>query len=294
LHGVDWQAIIDAVLVGVSIASIWLISALGLSIIYGTVGVINMAHGEFIMLGAYSTYMLEHHFGVPFILCLPLSFLIVAIVGLAIERLLIRYLYDRPLDTLLATWGVSMVLVQGARLLFGSDPLYVSVPGALNTNLHIGFFNLAMFRIFILAVTVGVTAGVWVFMRKTRFGMQIRAVTQNREMAASFGINPSRVYAGAFALGAGLAGLAGAMFGVLDIVLPTMGSSYVVRSFLVVVSGGGSLLGSIISASVAGELQSIFAYLTNDTLAMVFIFTLIVIFLRFRPQGLFAAAATRR
>lgn len=291
---VNVQAIIDAILIGISIGSVWLVAALGLTIIYGTVGVINMAHGEFIMLGAYSTYILEQSLHVPFLLCLPLSFIIVALIGLAIERLLIRYLYNRPLDTLLATWGVSLVLVQGARLIFGSDPLYLAVPSILNTNVRIGFFNIAMFRLFLLLVTILVTGGTWLFMRRTRFGMQIRAVTQNRDMAASFGVNPDRIYAGAFALGAGLAGLAGAMFGVLDIVLPTMGSSYVVRSFLVVVSGGGSLAGSIVSSAAAGELHSIFAYVTNDTLALVFIFTLIVVFLRFRPQGLFAPATPRR
>ena len=286
--------LIDAILLGLSIGSIWLMAALGLTIIYGTIGVINMAHGEFIMLGAYATYILQTHFQVPFLLCLPLSFVIVAAIGLAIERLLIRYLYDRPLDTLLATWGVSLVLIQAVRLTFGSDPLYVAVPDFFNDNLRIGFFSISLFRVFVLVFTLAVSAGVWLFLRHTRFGMQIRAVTQNREMAASFGINPGRVYAGAFAIGSGLAGLAGALFGVLNIVLPTMGSLYVVRAFLVVVSGGGSLVGSVLSSGMAGGLQSVLAFFTNDTLALFLIFVLVVIFLRFRPQGLIAPAATRR
>lgn len=126
--------LIDAILLGFSIGSIWLMAALGLTIIYGTIGVINMAHGEFIMLGAYTTYILQTHIHMPFLLCLPLSFIIVAAIGLVIERLLIRYLYDRPLDTLLATWGVSLVLIQAARLTFGSDPLYVAVPTSLTTT----------------------------------------------------------------------------------------------------------------------------------------------------------------
>ena len=286
--------LIDAILLGVSISSIWLMAALGLTIIYGTIGVINMAHGEFIMLGAYATYILQTHLHVPFLLCLPLSFVIVACIGLLIERLLIRYLYDRPLDTLLATWGVSLVLIQAARLTFGSDPLYVAVPDFFNYNIRIGFFSISLFRVFVLVFTLAVSAGVWLFLRHTRFGMQIRAVTQNREMAASFGINPGRVYAGAFAIGSGLAGLAGALFGVLNIVLPTMGSLYVVRAFLVVVSGGGSLVGSVLSSGMAGGLQSVLAFFTNDTLALFLIFVLVVVFLRFRPQGLIAPAATRR
>ncbi len=286
--------LIDAILLGVSISSIWLMAALGLTIIYGTIGVINMAHGEFIMLGAYATYILQTHLHVPFLLCLPLSFVIVACIGLLIERLLIRYLYDRPLDTLLATWGVSLVLIQAARLTFGSDPLYVAVPDFFNYNIRIGFFSISLFRVFVLVFTLAVSAGVWLFLRHTRFGMQIRAVMQNREMAASFGINPGRVYAGAFAIGSGLAGLAGALFGVLNIVLPTMGSLYVVRAFLVVVSGGGSLVGSVLSSGMAGGLQSVLAFFTNDTLALFLIFVLVVVFLRFRPQGLIAPAATRR
>lgn len=288
------QAFVDALLLGLSIGSIWLMAALGLTIIYGTIGVINMAHGEFIMLGAYTTYVLQNVFHIPFLICLPLSFVIVAIIGLLIEQLLIRYLYNRPLDTLLATWGVSLVLIQGVRLIFGSDPLYLAIPGFLSANLKLGFFNIATFRLFILALTLLVSGGVWLFLQRTRFGMQIRAVTQNRNMAAAFGINPQYVYAGAFALGSGLAGLAGAMFGALNIVLPNMGSLYVVRAFLVVVSGGGSLIGTVVSGAVVGEMQSIFAFFADDTLALFLIFVLVVVFLRFRPKGLFAVTTTRR
>lgn len=284
----------DALLLGLSVGSVWLMAALGLTIIYGTIGVINMAHGEFIMLGAYSAYVLESQLHVPFLLCLPLSFIIVAIIGVAIERLLICHLYDRKLDTLLASWGVSLVLIQVIRLTFGSNPLYLSVPNFLNQDLRVGFFGISAFRLLVLVVALAVSAAVWLFMQRTRFGMQIRAVTQNREMAASFGINPRRVYAGAFALGSGLAGLAGCMFGVLNIVLPNMGTQYVVQAFLVVVSGGGTLLGSFLSGAVVGEAQSIFSFFSDDTLALCSIFVLVVIFLRIRPQGLIAPTATRR
>jgi len=290
----DLSAFLNALILGVSIASIWLLAALGLTIIYGTVGVINMAHGEFIMLGAYSSYMLQSYFSLPFLLCIPASFLIVAAVGLILERGLIRYLYKRPLDTLLATFGVSLVLMQGVRLIFGSDPKYIAVPAIFSSNVQFGFVNISAFRVIVLGITVGAVAALWALFYRTRFGVQVRAVMQNKEMAASFGINSDRVYMLTFALGAGLAGLAGSLFGVLNIVLPTMGSAYVVQAFLVVVVGGGTLAGSVVAGGATGELQSIFAYFTNDTFARFLLFVLIVVLLRIRPQGLFAPSATRR
>jgi len=284
----------NALVLGLSIASIWLIAAIGLTIIYGTVGVINMAHGEFIMLGAYTSYALQSSLGLPFLLCLPASFVVVALVGLIIERGLIRYLYNRPLDTLLATWGVSLVLMQGVRLIFGSDPKYIAVPEIFQSNVEVGFASLSVFRLVVLAITaIIVAATAWLFYR-TRFGMQVRAVMQNKEMAASFGINADRVYMTTFALGAGLAGIAGSLFGVLAIVLPTMGTAYVVQAFLVVVVGGGTLMGSVAAAGLTGELQSVFAFVTNDTFARFLLYVLIVVFLRFRPRGLFAVAKGRR
>ncbi|HEY9216006.1 MAG TPA: urea ABC transporter permease subunit UrtB [Ancylobacter sp.] len=290
----EMSSFINALILGVSIASIWLIAALGLTIIYGTAGVINMAHGEFIMLGAYSSYMLQSYFGLPFILCIPASFFIVGAVGLILERGLIRYLYNRPLDTLLATYGVSLVLMQGVRLIFGSDPKYLAVPDIFSSNIQFGFLNISAFRVVVLAITIFLVLALWFLFYRTRFGVQVRAVMQNKEMAASFGINSGRIYMLTFALGAGLAGIAGSLFGVLNIVLPTMGTSYVVQAFLVVVVGGGTLAGSVAAGGVTGELQSIFAYFTNDTFARFVLFVLIVVFLRFRPQGLFAPAALRR
>lgn len=290
----DLSAFLNALILGVSIASIWLLAALGLTIIYGTAGVINMAHGEFIMLGAYSSYMLQSYFSLPFLLCIPASFLIVAAVGLILERGLIRYLYKRPLDTLLATFGVSLVLMQGVRLIFGSDPKYIAVPPIFSSNIQMGFANLSVFRVVVLAVTIVLVIALWALFYRTRFGVQVRAVMQNKEMAASFGINSDRVYMLTFALGAGLAGLAGSLFGVLNIVLPTMGTAYVVQAFLVVVVGGGTLAGSVVAGGATGEMQSIFAYFTNDTFARFVLFVLIVVFLRIRPQGLFAPSATRR
>lgn len=290
----ELASFINALILGISIASIWLIAALGLTIIYGTAGVINMAHGEFIMLGAYSSFMLQEYLGIPFFLCIPASFVIVALIGLGLERGLIRYLYKRPLDTLLATWGVSLVLMQGVRLIFGSDPKFLAMPKALSSNIEFGILNISALRILILVITSLMVVAFWYVFYRTRFGMQVRAVMQNKEMAASFGINAGRVYMVTFALGAGLAGLAGSLFGVLNIVLPSMGTSYVVQAFLVVVVGGGTLAGSVVAGAGTGELQSIFAYFTNDTFARFVLFVLIVVFLRFRPQGLFSPAAARR
>jgi urea transport system permease protein len=290
----DLGSLLNALILGVSIASIWLIAALGLTIIYGAAGVINMAHGEFIMLGAYSSYMLQYYLGLPYLMCIPASFVIVAIVGLILERGLIQYLYHRPLDTLLATYGVSLVLMQGVRLIFGSDPKYLATPELFQSNISLGIASVSTFRVVVLLVTALCVLGIWLLFYKTRFGVQVRAVMQNKEMAASFGINSSRIYMMTFALGAGLAGVAGSLFGVLAIVLPTMGSSYVVQAFLMVVTGGGSLAGTVVASGATGELQSIFAYFTNDTFARFVIFVLIVVFLRFRPQGLFAQAGARR
>ncbi|WP_297833534.1 urea ABC transporter permease subunit UrtB [Pseudomonas sp.] len=290
----SWVNLINSLVLGLSIGSIWLVAALGLTIIYGTAGVINMAHGELIMLGAYSVYCLQAYLDVPFLLCIPLSFVIVAAIGLVIERVLIRYLYSRPLDTLLATWGVSLVLMQGVRMIFGSDPKYINMPVFLSSNIAIGAFSLSAFRLLIIAMTIALVVGFWWLFYRTHFGIKIRAVTQNREMAASFGIDADRIYMYTFALGAGLAGLAGSLFAALSIVLPSMGAGYIVQSFLVVVTGGGSLIGSVAASALTGQIQSIFAYLFNDTFARSLLFVLIVIFLRFRPQGLFASGAVRR
>ncbi|MGR3742686.1 MAG: urea ABC transporter permease subunit UrtB [Pseudooceanicola nanhaiensis] len=287
-------AFANSLVLGVSIASIFLVAAIGLTIIYGTAGVINMAHGEFIMLGAYTVYALQTNVGLPYFLCIPFAFVVVALIGFAIERLLIQYLYARPLDTLLATWGVSLVLTQGTRLIFGSDPKYIQIPSFMQSNIEFGGLSIGIFRILVIFSALIMVAAVWFIFYRTEFGIKVRAVTQNREMAASFGINSKQVYSLTFALGAGLAGVAGALFGVLNIVLPTMGVSYVVQAFLIVVTGGGALAGSAIAAVATGELQSIFAWFFNDTFARFLIFILIVVFLRFRPQGLISAGGSRR
>ena len=290
----ELYSFLNALFIGLSVASIWLVAALGLTIIYGTMGVINMAHGEFIMLGAFSTYVFQTQLGVPFIVCIPLAFIVVGLFGWVIERLLIRSLYNRPLDTLLATWGLSLILIQVVRLTFGAAPLYVAVPAWLDFQVDLEILHLSGLRLFIKVVAVLLVVLTWYLMYRTTWGIRVRAVMQDKEMAASFGINTDRVYSITFAYGAGLAGAAGAMFGALKTLFPDMGSGYIVEAFLVVVVGGIQLAGSVLSALILGQLNSIFSYFTNDTFARFVLFSLIVIFLRFRPQGLLTEGLKRR
>ena len=285
---------LNALFIGISLASIFFIAALGLTIIYGAMGVINMAHGEFIMLGAYTTYVFQQFLGVPFLLCLPLAFIVLALIGWAIERGIIRTLYQRPLDTLLATWGLSLILIQGIRLIFGGQPKYVAVPKFLDFQIEANFVHLSGVRLFIILFAIIIGAVTWFLLYKTTLGVRIRAVMQDKEMAASFGIDANKIYSITFAYGAGLAGVAGALFGALKTLFPDMGSGYIVEAFLVVVVGGIGLVGSMFSSAILGELSSIFSYFTNDTFARFILFTLIVVFLRFRPQGLITEGATRR
>ena len=285
---------LNALFIGLSLASIWFVAALGLTIIYGSMGVINMAHGEFIMIGGYATYVLQSAIGLHFFLCIPVSFLVVAVLGWLLERVIIRHLYDRPLDTLLATWGISMVIVQVIRLTFGTSPKYVEVPDWLNFQIELGFLSLAGIRLFIIVVAILLLIGTWFLMYRTRWGIQLRAVVQDKEMAASFGIDTDRVYGMTFALGAGLAGVAGSMLAGLKTLFPDMGAGYIVDAFLVVVAGGSQLIGSVLSAGILGELTSVFSYFTNDTFARFVLYVLIVIFLRFRPQGLISDGIRRR
>ena len=275
------------------IANLALIS-LGLAIVFGMMRVINLAHGEFIMLGAYITWILQYFLGFPWLLCLPISFVVVGFIGWLVERGLIRHLYERPLDTLLATWGVSLVFIQSIRLIFGGEPQYIDTPEWLKSVIEIGFVYIPSIRIFIFGLAIGLVGLTWLLLYKSNFGVQVRAVMQNREMAASFGINSSKVYGLTFAYGAGLAGISGAMFSGLKTIFPDMGLGYVVEAFLVVVTGGGELFGSLATAGIMGEMFSIFSYFTNDTFARFVLFVLIVIFLRFRPQGIFTPSMARR
>ncbi len=283
------EDIISQIITGLSISSILLLVALGLAIIYGTTGVINLAHGEFVMLGAYSAWALQKFVGLGLIESLVLIFLIVALFGWVIERVVIRHLYDRPLDTILATWGVGIMAQQAVRLIAGGELRYVEMPSSLASSVSLFGVETSAFRIFILVLAVALFGLTWYLMYRTSVGMKLRAITQNREIASAFGVNSNKIYSMTFAYGAGLAGLAGALVSPLKSVSPEMGTTYVVDAFMVVVLGGvESLIGTIASSAILGELTGFLAFYSDDTIAKASVFFAIVILIRFRPQGLFS------
>lgn len=284
------QEILPQLITGLSIASILLLVALGLAIIYGTTGVINLAHGEFVMLGAYSAWALQSFAGIGLLASLPVIFLLVAGLGWIVERVVIRYLYRRPLDTILATWGIGVIAQQAIRLIVGGELRYVEMPEALNGGIPVLGVETSAFRIFILLLAAGLFGVTWYIIYRTAVGMKLRAITQDSEIAACFGINSQRIYGLTFAYGAGLAGLAGALVSPLKSVSPEMGTTYVVDAFMVVVLGGvQSLVGTVASSGILGELTGFLAFFSNDTVAKALVLLAIIILIRFRPQGLFAA-----
>jgi urea transport system permease protein len=277
--------------VGLSIGSILLLVALGLTFTFGQMGVINMAHGELIMAGAYTTYVLQEQIGIAtaFWLALPAAFVVAGLVGLLLEALLVRRLYGRPLDTLLVTWGVALMLQQLARDLFGAQNVAVSSPRWLGGGTALWGVDLPYNRLFIFALAIGVTAAAWVVVGKLKQGRRMRAVMQNRQLAAASGIAASGVDRRTFFLGSGLAGLAGVAITQLGSVGPTLGTNYIIDAFLVVVVGGlGQLRGAVIAAFALGVVHSFVEYQTEASLAKVIVFVCIVMFLQFRPQGIFA------
>lgn len=286
--------LVSQVSVGLSIASILLLIALGLAIIYGTMGVINLAHGDFVMLGAYTVWFLQKQFGMNLITTLFFVFVFVGAVGWLVERSLVRYLYHRPLDTILATWGVGVILQQAIRLFAGAELRYVKMPDFLVNPVQIFGFEESAYRIFIFVLAVALLIATYLLIYKTEFGMRMRAVMQNRDVSRSFGINTGRVYSLTFAYGAGLAGIAGALVSPLKSVAPDMGTSYVVDAFLVVVLGGvHSLLGTVASSYVIGQADAVLASWSDDTIAKAIVFFGIVVLIRLFPEGLFAMRIRR-
>lgn len=283
------EIIISQIITGLSIASILLLVALGLSIIYGTTGVINLAHGEFVMLGAYSAWALQKYANIGLLEGLIFIFFIVAFIGFIVERVVVRYLYDRPMDTILATWGVGIMAQQIIRLIAGGELRYVQMPVSLGSSISIFGIETSAFRMFVLVAAAALFGLTWYLMYRTNIGMKLRAITQNREMASSFGINSNKIYSMTFAYGTGLAGLAGALVSPLKSVSPEMGTTYVVDAFMVVVLGGvESLLGTVASSVLLGEMNGFLAFFTNDTMAKATVFLAIVVLIRYRPQGLFS------
>ena len=284
--------IVSQLFTGVSIGAVLLLIALGLSLTFGQMGVINMAHGEFIMAGAYTVYVLQKVItgaGWSLLIALPIAFAVAGAMGVLLEFLLIRRLYARPLDTLLVTWGVSLILQQAARDVFGAPNVQTRTPDLLTGNIKVaGDLVLANNRLFILALALLAVAALTLALRFSSLGRRIRAVVQNRDLAAVSGIPTARVDRLTFFIGSGLAGVAGVALTMLGPIGPTMGTNIIVNAFLVVVVGGiGQLKGTVIVAFVLGILQSMVEYTTTVSVASVIVFLVIVAFLQWRPQGLF-------
>ena len=293
-----WGERLGVIFTGVSLGSILLLVALGLAITYGLMGVINMAHGELMMIGAYATYVIQNlfrsylpgAFDYYVLLAIPASFFAAALVGAVLERSVIRWLYGRPLETLLATWGISLVLQQAVRSLFGAQNVPVENPAWLSGGVAaMSNLTLPYNRIAIIAFAVLVLAGVSALIARTRLGLFVRGVTQNRRQAACMGVNTARIDTYAFALGSGIAGLAGCALSQVGNVGPDLGQGYIVDSFMVVVLGGvGQLAGTVYAAVGLGVLNKLLEGWQGAVLAKIMVLVFIVIFIQKRPQGIFA------
>jgi urea transport system permease protein len=308
-----WVELWGTLFRGLSLGSILLIAALGLAITFGLMGVINMAHGEIIVVGAYTTYMVQNIFGagaflsffgfnlnIPgfhfggalyesyFLFAIPISFLVAAGVGIALERGVIRFLYSRPLESLLATWGVSLVLQQLFRLIFGANNVQVYSPSWLSGNFTVSDVLLGWNRLFVIGFAIAIVLLVWLLLTRTPLGLLIRAVMQNRDMAACMGVRTERVNMLTFGLGSGLAGLAGAFLSQLGNVGPGLGQSYIVDCFMTVVVGGvGNLVGTIYSALGIGVVDQALQPFLGPVMGKITVLAAIILFLQWKPGGLF-------
>jgi urea transport system permease protein len=278
---------------GVSVASLFVLAALGLALSFGLMRVINMAHGEMLMLGGYLAYMTLSVIPGPLgiLVALPVAFIGAALLGAVLEFAVIHRLSARPLDTLLATWGVSLVLQQAARNLFGAIGVQVIAPDWLNhtITLHSGPFSgldLPFTRLFILLVAAIVLGAIALLLNKTRLGLYVRAVNQDRPVAAAMGVNARLVDLLVFSLGTGVAGLAGVILALLGPVTPTVGQSYIVPAFLVVILGGlGSLVGTTIASLIVGLFTALIEIFVDVSVAQVLLLVFVIVFIQFRPQG---------
>jgi urea transport system permease protein len=293
-----WGDRLGVMFTGISLGSILLLVALGLAITYGLMGVINMAHGELMMIGAYATYVVQALFQkyLPaafdwyLLASIPVAFMTSALVGAAMERGVIRYLYGRPLETLLATWGISLILMQLVRTLFGAQNVGVENPSWMSGGVQVlGNLSLPWNRIMIIVFAFAVLLAVAFLISRTRLGLFVRGVTQNRPIAACMGVNTARVDTYAFALGSGIAGLAGCALSQVGNVGPDLGQGYIVDSFMVVVLGGvGQLAGTVYAALGLGMLNKLLEGWTGAVLAKIAVLVFIIIFIQKRPQGIFA------
>ena len=289
---------------GLSYGSILLLVALGLAVSVGLMNVINLAHGEVIMAGAYCAYVAQQAFAallgpvgisIYFVVAIPLAFAVAGGMGMLLERLLIRRLYGRPLDTLLATWGVSLALQQVARTVFGAQNVQVIVPGWLQGGLEVtGNFAMPYSRLFIIALVTVCVIGLYLYLTRTAQGRRTRAVMQNREIANTLGVDAPRVDMLTFGLASALAGVAGCALALLGSVGPTLGTKWIVDAFLVVILGGiGQLVGTIIAALSIGWANVVLEFVSTAALAKVLVFVIVIVFLQFRPAGIVARRSAR-
>ena len=293
---VFWEALQNA-WYGLSLGSVLLLAAIGLAITFGVMGVINMAHGEMVMIGAYVTFVVQetirqHNpalFDYSLAFAIPLAFLVSGAIGILIERTVIQWMYGRPLDTLLATWGVSLILQQAVRTMFGPTNREVGNPSWMSGAFELGHLTITYNRMWIIVFTMAVFFGLLGILRFTRIGLEMRAVTQNRRMAASMGIKTANVDMLTFGLGSGIAGLAGVALSQIDNVSPNLGQSYIIDSFMVVVFGGvGNLWGTLVGAFSLGIANKFLEPYAGAVVAKIAILVLIILFIQKRPRGLFA------
>ncbi|USP95110.1 urea ABC transporter permease subunit UrtB [Bacillus vallismortis] len=287
---------------GISLGSILILIAIGLAVTFGLMNIINMAHGELIMAGAYTTYVVQQLFisylpaslfSYYFLIAIIMAFAVAALIGIVIEKVIVRRLYDRPLDSLLATWGVSLILQQAARSIFGAPNVAVKSPEWLTGGVTLFSVTFPYKRMFILALVLFTLTLLGFYLFKTSAGRRMQAVTLNRSMASCLGVSVRKTDTLAFALGSGLAGIAGSSLTLLGSIGPTLGSSYLVDAFMIVILGGsGKLKGTIIGAVAVGLLSTFVEYSTSATIAKVVVFAFIILFLQWRPSGL-ASVRTR-
>jgi urea transport system permease protein len=282
---------------GLSLGSVLLLAAIGLAITFGVMGVINMAHGEMVMIGAYVTFVVQDLirtsspglFDYSLLIAVPAAFVVAGFIGILIEQGIIRFLYGRPLETLLATWGLSLILQQAVRTAFGPTNREVGAPSWMSGAFSVGQLNITYGRLWIICFTLLVFVGLLSLLRFTRLGLEMRAVTQNRAMAASMGIRTARVDALTFGLGSGIAGIAGVALSQIDNVSPNLGQSYIIDSFLVVVFGGvGNLWGTLVAAFSLGIANKFLEPFAGAVLGKIAILVFIILFIQKRPRGLFA------
>ena len=282
---------------GLSLGSVLLLAAIGLAITFGVMGVINMAHGEMVMIGAYTTFAVQewirNHdpalFDYSLLIAVPLAFVVAGAVGMLIERVVIRLLYGRPLDTLLATWGVSLILQQAVRTIFGADNRDVGAPSWMSGSFHLGGLEITYGRMWIVIFTIAVFIALQLVLRATPFGLRMRAVTQNRRMASAMGIDTGRVDMMAFGLGSAIAGIAGVALSQIDNVSPNLGQNYIIDSFMVVVFGGvGNLWGTLVAAFSLGIANKFLEPFAGAVLGKILLLVFIILFIQKRPRGLFA------